>query len=242
MPRRRIRWGRVFLALLFLTGTVFAIRALFSDRRIAIALDAGHGGNDPGASGFIEETALTEATVRELAFLLENDPSYRVILCRELSGGAELNSRWKKARFHRARLLLSIHGNSADDPSASGFEAYPAPPGREHHAESLRFARLLANRIGETGIRLRGEDGIRYAYYQGSVKILQDPSAEPLDAPSFAMVDYPGCPAVLAEQCFLTNEKDAALLGSPEGCRRAARQYYLAICDYFGTEPCAPPS
>ncbi len=42
MPRRRIRWGRVFLALLFLTGTVFAIRALFSDRRIAIALAASY--------------------------------------------------------------------------------------------------------------------------------------------------------------------------------------------------------
>ena len=154
MPRRRIRWGRILLLLLALAGAVWAWQIL-SDPRIPIALDAGHGGEDPGASGVIRETQLTEATVRALASYLEADPSYRVILCRDLNGGAGLNSRWKKANLHRARLLLSVHGNSSEDPTASGFEAYPAPPGRENHAESLRFASLLASRMAETGIRLR---------------------------------------------------------------------------------------
>ena len=88
-----------------------------------------------------------------------------------------------------------------------------------------------------TGIRLRGEDGIRYAYYVDGQKTLVDPSANLPDAPSFAMVDYPECPAALAEQCFITNDGDVALLGTEEGCRTAAWNYYLAICDYFGTEP-----
>ena len=236
MPRRRIRWSRILLFLLALAGAVWAWR-IFSDPRIPIALDAGHGGDDPGASGIIGETQLTEATVRALASYLEADPSYRVILCRDLNQGAGLNSRWKKANFHRAQLLLSVHGNSAEDSTASGFEAYPAPPGRENHAESLRFANLLASRMTETGIRLRGEEGIRYAYYVDSVKVLQDPSAAPLDAPSFAMVDYPSCPAVLVEQCFVTNPEDVKLLGTETGCQTAAWQYYLAICDYFGTQP-----
>ena len=45
------------------------------------------------------------------------------------------------------------------------------------------------------------------------------------------------CPAVLAEQCFVTNEADAARFGSEEGCKKAARIYYEAICEYFGTQP-----
>lgn len=45
------------------------------------------------------------------------------------------------------------------------------------------------------------------------------------------------CPAVLAEQCFVTNEADATRFGSEEGCKKAARIYYEAICEYFGTQP-----
>lgn len=240
MRRRRIRWGRIFFILLLLAVLPIGGRWAFekwTDDRILIALDAGHGGNDPGASGVVGETFLTETTVAALAELLESDPSYKVVLCRELDQGADVNSRWRKANDRRAELLLSIHGNSSEDPTAAGFEVYPAPPGREYHEESFRFASLVAEHMAETGIRLRGEEGIRYAYYIDGVKNLVDPSAELPEAPSFAMVDYPQCPAVLAEQCFVTNAGDVALLGTKEGCERAARQYYLAICDFFGTAP-----
>lgn len=44
-------------------------------------------------------------------------------------------------------------------------------------------------------------------------------------------------PAVLAEQCFVTNEADVAQFGSEEGCKKTARVYYEAICAYFGTQP-----
>lgn len=236
--RRRLSpLGKVSLFLLLLAGGVLWAWHSFSDSRIAVALDAGHGGADVGAQGYVEEKDLTEATVRRLQELLEADPAYRVILCRELDRGTTLNSRWRKANEGRAELLISVHGNAADTWSATGFEVYPSPPGREHHEESLRFAGLLARRMAETGIGLRGEDGIRYAYYVDGEKVFREPSDAPLDEPSFAMVDYPKCPAVLAEQGFVTNPADMELLGSQEGCRLAARKYYLAICDYFGTEP-----
>lgn len=54
---------------------------------------------------------------------------------------------------------------------------------------------------------------------------------------SFTLLEDVNCPAVLAEQCFVTNEADAARFGSEEGCKKAARIYYEAICEYFGTQP-----
>lgn len=54
---------------------------------------------------------------------------------------------------------------------------------------------------------------------------------------SFTLLEDVNCPAVLAEQCFVTNEADATRFGSEEGCKKAARIYYEAICEYFGTQP-----
>ena len=54
---------------------------------------------------------------------------------------------------------------------------------------------------------------------------------------SFTLLEDVNCPAVLAEQCFVTNEADVAQFGSEEGCKKTARVYYEAICAYFGTQP-----
>ena len=56
---------------------------------------------------------------------------------------------------------------------------------------------------------------------------------------SFTLLEDVNCPAVLAEQCFVTSAEDVAQFGSEEGCRKTARVYYEAICHYFGTEPLA---
>ncbi len=245
MAKRRIRWGRILVLLLILAGgTYAACRWLgIGDNRIAIALDAGHGGNDPGATGIIAETALSEETVRCLSELFEADENYRVILCRDYGESKDLNERWQKAKYRGADLLLCIHGNSSEDPTASGFEMYPPLPDGEFHDQSLRLASLIADEISPLGIPLRGNNGVRYAYYQNDEtgteqKILADAPVEELSGcHTFAMVEYPGCPALLVEQGFVTSESDMALLGTPEGCQTAAEAYYHAICSYFGTEP-----
>ena len=54
---------------------------------------------------------------------------------------------------------------------------------------------------------------------------------------TFGVLEQAGCPAVLAEQCFVTNAEDVAAFAGEEGCRRAAEVYYRAICRYFGTQP-----
>lgn len=88
------------------------------------------------------------------------------------------------------------------------------------------------------GASLRGRGGIRYIYYIGETKQLVESShTEVREERSFTILEDVNCPAVLAEQCFVTNEADVAQFGSEEGCQRTARAYYEAICAYFETTP-----
>ena len=77
-----------------------------------------------------------------------------------------------------------------------------------------------------------------YIVYQGEVKqLVESTHTEVRDERSFTLLEDVNCPAVLAEQCFVTSEEDVAQFGSEEGCKKAARIYYEAICEYFGTQP-----
>lgn len=145
-----------------------------------------------------------------------------------------------RASEQSPQLLLSIHGNSAANGStASGFECYPSVPGRTWHQESFYFAQLLAEGMQAAGAALRGHRGVRYIYYleNDQKQLVESTHTEIREERSFTLLEDVNCPAVLAEQCFVTNEADAARFGSEEGCKKAARIYYEAICEYFGTQP-----
>ena len=88
------------------------------------------------------------------------------------------------------------------------------------------------------GAHLRGNSGIRYIYYEGENKQLVESSHKEIRLErSFTILEDVNCPAVLAEQCFVTSEADVAQFGDEAGCQRVARIYYEAICAYFGTQP-----
>lgn len=232
--RRRRGWIPVLLTALVLAAGFWLWRANTGGYRVA--LDAGHGGDDPGAMGLIAETELTETTARYLEELLRADENYTVILCRDYGEGASSGERGRRAARRGAQLLLSIHGNSSQDGTARGFECYPQLAASETHADSLRFAQLIADGMAGAGAPLRGDGGIRYASYdEAGVKQI----GEEADAAgtTFGVLEQAGCPAVLAEQCFVTNAEDVAAFAGEEGCRRAAEVYYRAICRYFGTQP-----
>lgn len=247
--RKRRRRGRRIALTLFAVGLLclvggLALRSLLP-RHYVVALDAGHGGSDPGANGIVAETALTETTVRYLEELLAADENYTPVLCRQYGEGKDVNARAAAARRRSADLLLSVHGNSEQSGQAQGFECYPLPPGRGRHEDSLRFAGLLVEEMSAAGAQLRGENGIKYAYYfsdgsGGYEKVIRESSDGAVyTEKSFGVLEGAGCPAVLAEQCFVTNAADAQAFGSDEGCRLAAQSYYRAICRYFGTQPAA---
>lgn len=219
-------------------------RPVVGDPPYRVAIDAGHGGSDPGARGVVEEKQITAATAAALLQWLEQDPNYIPLQTREsFDETATPAQRAAAASAQNPQLLLSIHGNSAPEGSAAaGFECYPSVPGRTWHQESYYFAQQLAQGMQAAGAKLRGHGGIRYIYYQGEVKqLVESTHTEVRDERSFTLLEDVNCPAVLAEQCFVTSEEDIAQFGSEEGCKTVARAYYEAICAYFGKQPLDTP-
>ena len=220
-------------------------RPVVGDPPYRVAIDAGHGGSDPGARGVVEEKNMTAATAAELIRLLQQDANFIPLQTRNsFDETATPAQRAARASEQSPQLLLSIHGNSAANGStASGFECYPSVPGRTWHQESFYFAQLLAEGMQAAGAALRGHGGVRYIYYleNDQKQLVESTHTEIREERSFTLLEDVNCPAVLAEQCFVTNEAAAARFGSEEGCKTVARAYYEAICAYFGTQPLDTP-
>lgn len=216
-------------------------RPEIGDPPYKIVVDAGHGGSDPGATGVIVEREMTAATAEALVQLLEADPNFIPLGTRDsYDTTATPIERVERANQQKPDLLLSIHGNSSTGGSeASGFECYPVTPGRTWYRESRYFAKQLAAGMEAEGNPLRGQGGIRYIYYnEDDQKILAEANNTQIrEETTFTILEEADCPAVLAEQCFVTNPEDVDRFGDNDGVQRAARVYYRAICAYFGTEP-----
>lgn len=203
-----------------------------------VAVDPGHGGGDPGTEGpYFNEDEMTWETAELLMDLLEADGRFAPFLTTDGTEYERPSQRAANAVAGGAQLLLSIHGNSGDDPSYAGFECYPVPPGRTYNAESLAFAQMIADRFGQTGERLRGENGVRYIYYDANneKQIFEVSDTTVHSAPTFTLLEECGCPAVLAEQCFITSPEDVAAFGDETGRQAAAQIYYDAICEWYET-------
>ena len=186
-----------------------AFRPQVGDPPYREAIDAGHGGNDPGARGVVEEKQVTAATAAALLQWLKEDSNYIPLQTREsFDETATPAQRAATASAQSPQLLLSIHGNSAANGStAAGFECYPAVPGRTWHQESFYFAKLLAGGMQSIGARLRGRGGVRYIYYlENDQKQLVESTHSQVRADrSFSLVDDVNCRVVLAELCFVSN-------------------------------------
>lgn len=208
-----------------------------------IAIDPGHGGTDPGSEGNgLWEYEMTWQVANELVNLLEQDGRYAPVLTitEEESQNSDMPrvepaERAQRANDAGAVLLFSIHGNSDPSGTASGFECYAIPPGQQYHDESVALARLTAQKITQTGQPLRGQDGVRYIYFDtyDNRMVYESSDETPHNEPTFRLLADADCPAVLVEQCFLTNPQDAARLATPSGAKQAAKAYYEAICEWM---------
>lgn len=209
------------------------------DDRYVVVIDPGHGGGDGGTEGIIDEIEMIEPVAQLLYDMLDGDERFNPVLTRtfdmdedEYMGQYE---RVEVATAAGADLFLSIHGNAYEgSEEVRGTECFPIPYGRDYHEESLTFANLIADGFEAQGAVMRGDTGVRYAYFAGTTLYYEEEGYEQEnDDVTYAVLQDVTYPAVLVEQCYVSSTADLELFHGDEGHLMAAEVYYQAICDYF---------
>ena len=217
-----------------LCSLLFAVAALILCAGIGAVLWHEWQGTRPTAA----EQAEADVTLKTAALVydkLAGDGRFAPMLTANGTEYLKPSRRAARAKAAGAQLLLSIHLNYDADSRVSGFECCPATPQLSTNADSLRFARLVAEKFGAMGMELRGIDGVRYIYFDGNDNryIRESNDTTVLSDPTFTVVQKCGCPAVLVEEGFITNAGDVALVATDAACEAAAQAYYECILTYF---------
>ena len=212
-------------------------KAPVKERLIIVAIDAGHGGEDPGARGKLgtREKDVTLAIARRLKSLMDKESNLRAILVRDGDYFIPLGNRVAKSRGIQADLFVSIHADAWVRPDARGSSVFALS---ERGATSAA-ARMLAQRENESdligGVNLGVKDPVlartlldlsQTATINDSLKLgravlteLSDVNAlhkSSVEQAGFAVLKAPDIPSILVETAFISNPdeerrlKDAA--------------------------------
>lgn len=231
-----------------------------AEKPIVIAVDAGHGGEDPGATGLygVREKDVALALARRLAGLIDQEPGFRAVLIRDDDYYVGLPDRIEKARAAQADLFVSIHANSFRDEKVQGTAVYVLSPkgASSEHARMLASRENMSDLIGGVDIQAKDDKttavlvdilqtsameasydaGSRLLSAMGRVNTLQKPRVQQA---SFVVLKAPDIPSVLIETAFLTNAREARMLVDPQHQDKLARSMLNGIKGYF--ESYRPP-
>jgi N-acetylmuramoyl-L-alanine amidase len=229
-----------------------------STRMITIAIDAGHGGEDPGALGRsgTQEKAVTLAIARKLKERIDREPNMRAVLTRDGDYYIPLHARVQKARQVNADLFVSIHADAFIRPHARGSSVFALS---ESGATSAA-ARWLAKRENDAdligGVNLDVKD--RYlkktlldlsqtATINDSLKVGKAVLSEiggintlhkaHVEQAGFAVLKAPDIPSILVETAFITNPEEEAKLKSDRYQAKMADALLQGIKRYFAKNP-----
>lgn len=223
------------------------------NRDIMIAIDAGHGGEDPGAvSGKAQEKHVVLSIARELEALLKKEPGYQPYMVRTGDYYIGLRDRSEKARNAGADFFVSIHADAFTKPSANGTSVYVL----SDRGASSETARVLADKenaadlIGGVSLgdredhlamtlldlsmtykrRSSVEIGEDILSHMGKISRLHKPSVEEA---AFVVLKSPDMPALLVETGFISNPKERDKLVTKSYQKKMARAIFSGIKDYF---------
>ena len=232
-------------------------------RDIIVAIDAGHGGRDPGSVGKnILEKDVTLLIARELERTLKNTYGYKPVMIRPDDRYVGLDDRYQNARKLGADLFISVHADGFRLSSVKGASVYVW----SEEASSITAATLSKNKltsspevkskIGKLDVRDFDEDAARTLYqiaYEAKIdnsvilgeKILEQLKRDPytkMHKPNVEFADFRvlksiDIPSVLVESGFITNPDDAKRLEGKAGRRMIARSIFLGIHNYFKIKP-----
>jgi N-acetylmuramoyl-L-alanine amidase len=218
------------------------VEELKKSRKLIIAIDAGHGGDDPGAIGHhrLQEADITLAIAKKLKAELDQIPGFSAVLTRTDDYFIPLRKRIDLARRYQADLFVSIHCNASRDHDATGTEVYflsltgATDEASRSVAEKENAADLIGGVPPETGsdllsilFDLRQNDTIRRSSELAEILIdnLERDSrlqTRGVKQAGFVVLKAPEIPSVLVETAFITNAREAAMLKDPQFQRKFA--------------------
>ena len=230
-------------------------------RDIIVAIDAGHGGKDPGAvsSNNVLEKDITLLIAKELQRTLRDTEGYQAVLIRNDDSTVSLNDRYQNARKYGADAFISIHADGFRLASVKGASVFIWS-----EESSSSVARNLSDkerkRIQAQIKNIKSydfnEDAARDLYpntYKKKVdqskilgtKILDQLKRDPftkihkqnVEYADFRVLKSVDIPSVLVESGFITNIEDAKRLKTKAGRRMIARSIFLGIHNYFKEIP-----
>ena len=232
-------------------------------RNIVVAIDPGHGGEDPGAiaHGGGYEKHVTLAIAKELAALLKREPGFTPVLIRDGDYYVDLRQRTKIARDNKADLFISIHADGFKDFRAHGASVF-ALSRRGATSETARWLAQKENMSdqigGEGGISLNDKDdllaGVLLDLSMTSTlssslevgdKILQNVGGinhlhkKQVEQAGFVVLKSPDIPSVLVETGFITNPQESRKLKSKRHQKAMAKSIFKGLQTWFVKRP--PP-
>lgn len=226
-------------------------------RDVVIAIDAGHGGEDPGAigPGRIREKDVVLSIARKLAARVDAMTGFRAVLVRTGDYYVSLRDRIHTARQQRADLFVSVHADAFKSPSVSGASVYTLSD-RGASSETARWLAEKENRsdlIGGVGdVSLGDKDDVlahvlldlsmdanRSASFQAGASILGQLGnvarlhRRRVEQAGFVVLKAPDVPSVLVETGYISNPQEARRLDTPDYQDRLARALAAGIRSYM---------
>jgi N-acetylmuramoyl-L-alanine amidase len=245
------------------TGAAQVVRKSIAQARsrdVVVAIDAGHGGEDPGARGprGVNEKDVVLAIARRLARLVTAERGMRAVMIRDGDYYIPLRERIKKAHEARADLFVSIHADAFRDRRVRGSSVFTL----SERGASSEAARWLADRenaadmIGGVTLEDKGDllasvllDLSQTATLEASNNLAQNILNElgqtgrvhqrNVQNAGFVVLKSPDIPSVLVETAFISNPQEERKLSHPAHQQRLAEALMAGIRDYFRRYP--PP-
>ncbi|MGB4811848.1 MAG: N-acetylmuramoyl-L-alanine amidase [Methylophilaceae bacterium] len=227
-------------------------------RQIIIAIDAGHGGEDPGARGAngSREKDITLMIAKKLKEKVDAEPNMKAVLTRDGDFFIPLHGRVVKARAMQADLFISIHADSFTNQSARGSSVFALS---EKGATSAS-ARYLAKKENESdligGVSLNGRDPLlartlldlsQTATINDSLKLgksvlnrigeINTLHTNHVEQAGFAVLKSPDIPSILVETAFISNPEEERKLNNEVYQIKLVSSILSGIKKYFASNP-----
>jgi len=229
-------------------------------RDVVIAIDAGHGGEDPGAHGRngTKEKDVVLAIARRLESLIKNERGMRAVMIRDGDYFLSLRQRTQKAREQQADFFVSIHADSFKDPHVSGMSVYALSA----NGATSEAARWLAEKENASdligGVSLDDKDdvlasvlldlsqtGTIEASFEAGQEVLRNIKPigklhkRQVQQAGFVVLKSPDIPSILIETAYITNPNEERKLRSASHQQAMAQAILNGIRDFFAKN--SPP-